>query len=111
MARPKLSMAKEDVEYAISQYVLNNYQKLQVYGREKPESIHHVLATIQDREYIGAGKYNVFLDIHGTITDNTGVVKENEHYTASCIVVVAADEDNSPVPEITDKLILTRQIF
>ena len=111
MAQPKLSMVKGDVELAISQYVLSNYQKFQVYGREKPESIHHVLATIQDREYIGAGKYNVFLDIHGTVTDEIGGVKENERYTTSCIVVVTADEENSPVPEITDKLILTKQRF
>ena len=110
MAQPKLTMTQKDVETAIGWYVRNNYQNLDVKGQNKPETIHNVLATIQDHEYIGAGKYNVILDIHGAVTDGIGGVKENEHYTAKCVFVVSADVEGAPVPEICDDLILTRQI-
>ena len=109
MAQQKLSMAKEDVEKAIALHVLNNYPNMKVLGQGKPCTIHQVLATIQDAEYLGASKYNVLLDFYGVVTDGHNGVKENEHYMATCVVIVTTNTENSPVIEINDSLILTKQ--
>ena len=41
MVQPKLTMKKEDVKLAISQYVLKHYQDIPIIGREKLDTIHH----------------------------------------------------------------------
>lgn len=111
MSQPKLTMKKEDVQCAIKYHVLRHYQKLSVQGKVKPEKVHDVLATIQGREYDGAGKYQVLLDIYGSVVDGENGIKENEHFTATCSVVVKAGTDDSPLIEITDNINLTRQII
>lgn len=111
MSQPKLTMKEEDVQCAIKYYVLRNYQGLSVQGKEKPEKVHNVLATIQGREYNGAGKYQVLLDFYGSMKDGESGFKENEHFTATCSVVVKAGTDDSPMIEITDNIIITRQII
>lgn len=104
-------MSKLDVQKSMSNYVKQNYDKLNVLGRNKPKTIKKVLATIQDREYNGAGKYNVVFDIYGSEVNDIGDLNENVHYTATCSVSVASDSEGSPIPSLNDSLILTKQSF
>lgn len=109
MAQPKLTMKKGDVECAIGNHVLRHYQDLSIIGREKPDTIHRVLAKIQDREYMGTGKYSVLLDVYGAVIDGDNGIKENEHYIANCSVLVTLGEDDTPSPEIMGSIIFTKQ--
>ena len=111
MAQEKLTMKKSDVEKAFGDYVKRLYKELEIQGKDKPDSIDKVLATIQDREYIGEGKYNVLFDIYGTVVDDNGGQKNNVHYTALCSVSVTPDSEGSPVPTLNESLILTKQAF
>lgn len=111
MAQEKLTMKKPDVEKAIGYYVKQKYSELNVIGRNKPETIQRVLATIQDRDYIGSGKYNVLLDIYGTEADENDGIKENIHYTSLCSVCIASDPEGTPLPTFNESLILTKQSF
>lgn len=111
MAQEKLTMKKPDVEKAIANYAKHKYNELNVIGRNKPETIQKVLVTIQDRDYIGAGKYNVLLDIYGTEADENGGIKEGIHYTSLCSVCIASDSEGTPLPTFDESLILTKQSF
>ena len=111
MAREKLTMSKPDVEMAISNHVKQKYHELNVIGRSRPSNIQRVSATIQDREYIGAGKYNVLLDIYGMEDDDNSGFRENIHYTTLCSISVAPDSEGTPVPVLNESLILTKQIL
>lgn len=111
MAQPKLTMKHDDVKLAISQHIRNHYQELTILGREKPDTIHRVLVTIQDKEYIGVGKYNIAIDIYGNVSDGENGFKGNQHFTTTCVVDVKSSEDGTPIVEIDDKLILTKQFF
>ena len=96
---------------AISSYVKKNYGDIKVISREKPDTIQDVLARIQDREYSGAGNYNVHLDIWGTESDGAQGQKENLHYTTLCSFNIAEDSEGSPLPTLNEPLILTKQKF
>ena len=110
MGRPKLTMTKADVQLAIAEYIRKNYANLKVVSREKPDSVHTVLATIQDREYMGAAKYRVLIDVRGVGKGRYGIIDENAHYTASCMVKVSSTAEGSPVISIEDDVIFTKQI-
>ena len=109
MAQKKLTMSKGDVRTAISCYVLQNFPTLFKQSKEKPDKVTSVLATIQDLEYFGSGKYNVVLDIYGTETNEIGERNENIHYTSSCMVVVGMNADGEPLPKIENDLFLTKR--
>lgn len=111
MACPKLTMEKKDVQCAISHYVSTNYPDISIQGREHPESLSRVLATIQGNEYHGAGKYNVLLDIYGSVKEGSIGIKENVHFTSMCSVIVEQDSNNSPKISIRGNIYLTKQIF
>jgi len=104
-------MSKTDIQLAMGDYVKQHYHELDVLGRNKPKSIKKVLATIQDRDFVGAGKYNVFFDIYGSEVNDIGDLNENVHYTATCSVNVASDSEGSPIPFLNDSLILTKHAF
>lgn len=108
MAIPKLSMKKKDVEYAISQYIIANFSDFPIKGREHPESLTKVLATIQSNDYHGADTYQVQLDIYGSVKDGNIGIKENEHFTSNCRVKVEQNSDNSPKISITDNMFFTK---
>lgn len=101
-------MSKEDVQIAISNYIKDNYQGLDVKGKELPETIANVLTTIQDNDYIGAGTYRVVLDIYGTVTCNNGDRMENIHYVATCKVKVTSNLDGVPIPELNEALFIDK---
>lgn len=109
MAREKLTMTKCDVLIAISDQLIKNYKSMNIIGRYKPDFIQNVLATIQDRDYKGAGKYNVLLDIYGNEIDKYGNRKENIHYTTQCSVYIKSDSENSPIVSFPEPLCFTKQ--
>ena len=102
MGRPKLTMTKADVQLAIAEYIRKNYANLKVVSREKPDSV-------QDREYMGAAKYRVLIDVRGVGKGRYGIIDENAHYTASCMVKVSSTAEGSPVISIDDYIIFTKQ--
>ena len=107
----KLTMKKGDVQIAIARKFSEQFNNLNVFGEVKPDAITSVIATIQDKDYQGAGEYHVFLDIHGKLNDGNKCIKENEQITASCVVKVKADEDDSPIIEFIDSIIVTKQMI
>ena len=110
MAREILTMTKRDVQVAISEHLIKNYKSMNIIGRDKPDSIQTVLATIQDKDYKGAGKYNVHLDVYGNIKDEYGNWKENINYTTLCSVHIQPDSENSPLIKFLEPLCFTEQI-
>ncbi len=102
-------MSKPDVQMAMSDYIKQHYHELDVYGRNRPKTIQKVLATIQDRDFVGAGKYNVLFDIIGSEVNDIGEGFEGVHYNAICSVSVASDTDGSPILSLNESLILTKQ--
>ena len=107
----KLTMKKTDVQTAIAHYFREQFYNLKIVEEVKPDTITNVLATIQDKDYQGVGEYHVFLDIYGKLKDGCNGIKENEHFTTSCVVIVKADEEDSPIIEITDNIILTKTMI
>lgn len=100
-------MKKTDVQVAIANYFSEHFNDLSIFGDPRLDTISNALATIQDKEYQGAGEYHVVLDVYGNIIDGSNGIKENEHFTTSCVVMVKTDEDGSPIIEINDNIILT----
>ena len=111
MAQETLAMKKRDVEKAIGDYVKKRFNELEILGKNKPDYVDRVLATIQDREYFGEGKYNVFLDVYGTEIADNGDLRENTHYTALCSFSVVSDPQGTPMPSLNDSLILSKKPF
>ena len=109
MAREKLTMTKCDVQVAISEHLIKNYKSMNIIGRDKPDFIQNVLATIQDRDYKGAGKYNVFLNVCGIKIDEYGNRKENINYTTLCSVLIKCDSENSPIVSFSEPLSFTKR--
>ena len=105
----KLTMKKTDVQSSIALYVKRSFESLDVKGRNIPESIKSVLATIQDKEYLGAGNYNVMFDIFGTELLENGDKIENVHYKAICGVNVSSNSEGEPMVELNESLILSKQ--
>ena len=101
-------MSKSDVQIAISNYIKKNYQRLDVKGKELPETITNVLTTIQDNDYIGTGTYRVVLDINGTMTCNNGDRMESIHFVATCNVKVTSNLDGEPIPELNETLFIDK---
>ena len=99
-------MSKADVSTAIQNCVKEKHKVL-IAGRIIPDSVHNVLATLQE-EYVGAGKYRVVFDIDGAIADENGI-KENEHFTSEAYVSVSPNEEGEPVPHFEETLFLTKR--
>lgn len=104
-------MTKGDVQITIARNFCEQFNNLNVFGEVKPDAITNVLATIQDKDYQGAGEYHVILDIHGKLNDENDCNKGNEHFTTSCVVKVDKGEDGSPIIEFIDRIILTKQMI
>lgn len=110
MAQEKLTMKKKDVQLEISNSFCKNFHNGIVKGKQKPDIITNVLATIQDQEYIGAGKYSVLLDIYGSSIDKNGNRSENEHYSSSIFSVdVSQNKEGEPEVEFIDDIFLNKR--
>ena len=111
MAQEILTMTKSDVQLAMGNYVKQHYHELDVIGHDRPKNIQKVLATIQDRDYVGAGRYNVILDITGSEVNEIGEGNENVHYKALCSINIVSNSNGSPIVSLAEFLILTKQSF
>lgn len=111
MVKVKRRMTKEDVEAEISDSFIRNYNALKIVGKEKPDSVQRVMATIQDTDYYGAGKYNVVFDIFGTIVEDNGDLRENVRYQTNCHVIVTASDEGEPIANIEEQIILTKSVI
>jgi len=108
MAKVKRKMTKDDAQAEISSYVIKNYPQLKVTGKDKPDTVERVLATIQNSEFIGAGTYSVLLELSGTIYRENGDRLENVRYTTICNIIVTSNDIGEPIPQIDETLYLTK---